>query len=212
MVYCRVFFRCVCSVSNEFRDLFKMVHAFQFIIDDGKLSQQHFFSPRYPRGCMNLRALPLGRSTGPKMQRLEHLSAHVIAAPYRGLTTTPAAAAGMGGQGLLGALDLSNEQRFIPQAHVHVASHCTVPTEKAAEFWELSQELVPHCREEPYQVTADPQPTPTQPPADTVRTPSLNWQWVAGLPALPARPPGLRGGGRRMRVRLARGVDPTIRV
>lgn len=50
---------------------------------------------------------------------------------------------------LLAVLDNSVPQRYIPEAHVHIVSHCKVPQDKADEFWSLAQELVPHCREEP---------------------------------------------------------------
>jgi quinol monooxygenase YgiN len=90
-----------------------------------------------------------------RMQRLDRLSAHVVQQPRRGLMTPraapPAATAAVAADPLLAAL-APGTQRFIPDAHVHVASHCTVPKDKAEEFWALSQELVPHCRKEPYQV------------------------------------------------------------
>ena len=55
---------------------------------------------------------------------------------------------------LLAALDNNThpDKRFIPGSHVHVVSHCTLPEDKADEFWSLAQELVPHCRKEPHQV------------------------------------------------------------
>lgn len=93
------------------------------------------------------------------MHRLERLGQHVV--PRSAQQSTHHArhsACGVlgrklsvdaAGDPLLAALALG-DQRYISDAHVHVVSHCTVPKEKAAEFWALSRELVPHCRFEPY--------------------------------------------------------------
>ena len=86
--------------------------------------------------------MPARRSSS---RRLAALSTH--------LGTAPAAGEAIGaGHPLLAALTSPTDLRYIPATHIHVASHCTVPADKAEEFWALSKELVPHCREEPYQV------------------------------------------------------------
>ena len=78
-------------------------------------------------------------------RRLAHLSSHLHAAPTAGEVIGA-------GHKLLAALTSPTDLLYIPAAHIHVASHCTVPADKAEEFWALSKELVPHCRKEPYQV------------------------------------------------------------